>query len=44
MEQAVRLLSFRMRSFRIMGNGPFLKYDYLQGVGVYRLNDERFPL
>jgi hypothetical protein len=43
-EQSVRLLSFRMRSFKVMGNRSSEKGDSFHGVGAPRLSNERFPL
>jgi hypothetical protein len=42
-EQAVRLLSFRMRSFKVMDNQPSKKSDSFHGRGVPKLSNEGFP-
>jgi len=39
----IRLLSFRMRSFKVMGNRPSEKGDSFHGFGAPRLSNERFP-
>jgi hypothetical protein len=44
MEQAVRLLSFRMRSLKIMDNPPSWKCNSFHGLGVMRPNKKRLPL
>jgi len=43
-EQAVRFFSFRMRSFKVMGNRPPWRRGSFHGLGPPRLPDERFPL
>jgi hypothetical protein len=43
-EQRVRLISFRMRSLKIMGNRRYSKSDSFQGLGATRPNKKRLPL
>jgi hypothetical protein len=43
-EQAVRLLSFRIRPFKGMGNRPSKKWDSFRGLGALEWSDERLPV
>jgi hypothetical protein len=44
MEQAVRFLSFRMRSLKIIDHRRYCKSDSFQGLGVTRPNKKSLPL
>ena len=39
----IRFFSFRMRSFKVMGNRPCWKQVSFHGLGTPTLSDERFP-
>jgi hypothetical protein len=39
----IRFLSFRMRSFKVMGNRPSWKRVSFHGFGSPKLSNERFP-
>jgi hypothetical protein len=43
-EQAVRFLSFRMRSSEVLGNPPFLEMKFFHGLGLFKLTVKGFTL